>query len=665
MTLALLLALLPQQSPPAPPADVDSDGDGLSDFEEIHKYFTDPHNPDTDGDGIPDGDWDERREYAYTVRTIVDVLPPVTDDVLHDDYQDARVLERTPEYVQLEVVHYPLNTVAQAIAGDPEWRTHAAALSAWTAPGRTANWDEAMRQELLSQLKADGIDAAALDDKTLVERASNWLLGRTRNLDAFTTYYAWFPDGRAEVFPGLEQAVAGGRKDLSISLETHWERELFAKGMFENRTRGTCTSSAIYLDGCLRALGIPTRVVLGLPCVDPSDAREIEMVKRGITHPGVRRIVLQALEGQAGSWVNHTLNEVYVGGRWRRLNYDRLGQNILDPVYLGLMTHAATFGDWADGEFAKTWGVRQGKGGPHDDVFGGPNPYSTLSVSDRFGVHAKVAKDLLLGPDEFRVLTIEKAYWWSSPERKVEMDLRGDDPAGHFLVHVREKKEGAGSKPYNAFWGGCPKKFVLRAPAKPDVHARATRGLWADPKKDVREFHLQIEPGELAKMEIDVPYALAPVQSEVANDLEFRWELAGSVTLVRPPGAPPIAGEKILTLVNALWSDELPAGSRGGIGKDDHFLLARVGEPKSFDEVKAFTSGADPGFELLDGGRPVLSLSTGVGGMTMKDGVYLMMPVSREDWSRLPAGTSYTLRPTNQRAGYRWRVDPALKVVRP
>lgn len=34
----------------------DTDGDGLSDFQEIFKYFTDPNNPDSDGDGILDGD---------------------------------------------------------------------------------------------------------------------------------------------------------------------------------------------------------------------------------------------------------------------------------------------------------------------------------------------------------------------------------------------------------------------------------------------------------------------------------------------------------------------------------------------------------------------------------------------------------------------------------
>jgi len=521
----LILWLAAAQAP-----DVDTDHDGLSDFDEIHKYFTDPTNADSDGDGVPDGEWDERREFTYTVRTIVRVLPPVTDDVLHDDYQDARILERRPGLVELEVIHYPLNTVAEAITADPAWREHVAGMHRWTEPGPTANWDGAMRRNLFTELAADGIDAAVLDDRALVERASRWLLQRARYVDGFTTFCSWFPHGKAAVYPGLEDVVARGIADKSLSTEDQWQRELFARGMFEHRVRGSCTSSAIYLDGCLRALGVPTRVVLGIPCIDASDAKEIEMLKRGITHKGVRRIVLQALEGQRGAWISHTFDEVWVAGRWRRLNYERLGQNILDPQYLGLMTHVATFGDWADGEMAKTWGVRQAKETPHDDVFAGPNPYSTVSVSDRFGVHARIPNDALLGPDELQVLTIEKAYAWSSPERKVSMDLRDDDVAGHFLFHVREGKPGVGGRQYQAFWSSCSKDFLLRSPGKPDVRARATRGYWVDPDHGIQEFHLQVEPDELARMEPGVSYALFPVQKEE----EFRWELAGDVELARP-----------------------------------------------------------------------------------------------------------------------------------
>ena len=46
----------------------DSDKDGLTDFQETHKYMTNPQKADSDDDGIPDGNWLERREYQYTVR---------------------------------------------------------------------------------------------------------------------------------------------------------------------------------------------------------------------------------------------------------------------------------------------------------------------------------------------------------------------------------------------------------------------------------------------------------------------------------------------------------------------------------------------------------------------------------------------------------------------
>ena len=171
MILAATLAAASAQ-PAASHTDPDRDGDGLSDFHEIHKHLTDPAKADSDGDGVPDGDWNERREFAYTVRTIVQVLPPVTKDVLCDDYQDARILEERPDYVELEVIHYPLNTVATAIAGDSGWRERARSMSEWTRPGLTANWDEQMRSALVAALEREGIRVAELDDRTLVAKAA-------------------------------------------------------------------------------------------------------------------------------------------------------------------------------------------------------------------------------------------------------------------------------------------------------------------------------------------------------------------------------------------------------------------------------------------------------------------------------------------------------------
>ena len=46
----------------------DTDGDGLSDFQEIHKYRTDPKMLSTAGDGVADGDRQRRREFTYSIR---------------------------------------------------------------------------------------------------------------------------------------------------------------------------------------------------------------------------------------------------------------------------------------------------------------------------------------------------------------------------------------------------------------------------------------------------------------------------------------------------------------------------------------------------------------------------------------------------------------------
>jgi hypothetical protein len=176
----------------------------------------------------------------------------------------------------------------------------------------------------------------------------------------------------------------------AATLQAQWERDISARGMFEHGQRGSCSSSSIYLNGCLRALGIPTRIVLCVPVVDANDTTEIAMLERGITHHELRGKIAPAIRALTGSWSSHSFNEVFVGGRWRRLNYDRLGQDILDPGMFGLMTHVATFSDWADARMPETIGKRQALR-RYDDLFGGANPYSCIALRDQFGAHCGIA----------------------------------------------------------------------------------------------------------------------------------------------------------------------------------------------------------------------------------------------------------------------------------
>ena len=468
--LALLLVVSPSEWPVVSSAEVDSDGDGLSDFHEVHKHRTDPARADSDGDGVPDGDWFERREFTYVVRTVVHVLRPVTPATLTDDFQDARVLEVRDDVVELEVLLYPYSTAPEALRSDPDWRESVAApeLAPWLAPGPTSDWDAELAAELTAALAADGIDVDALDDRALVERASAWLMRHADYVDGFTTFSTAFDeDGEPFVPEDLVPHVGDGTPPTSED----WDGELSAKGMFRRGQRGSCTSSAIYLSGCLRALGIPTRTVLCIPLLDAGDEREWQLVREGIREPRVRAKVLTAMRGSERAWSSHTFNEVFVGGRWWRLDYHDLGVGILRSERFGLLTHVATFRDWADAGVADTIGRRHALG-RRDARLDGANPYSMISVSDAWGVHS--SRDWLVVPQ--LEATIESFTWSDDPN--LPEDVRSSvERSGRFGLFARVTGVSNGGA-LRELLDVADLRLFLDAPDRPSLSAALDPGYW-------------------------------------------------------------------------------------------------------------------------------------------------------------------------------------------
>jgi len=98
---------------------IDTDGDGLTDYEEIFIYGTDPLNPDTDGDGLPDGleifygmdpnkpdtlgdgKLDGDRVFAVTQTSedwnVGDVVKPLLDIQLQGKYIASLTINKVPE----------------------------------------------------------------------------------------------------------------------------------------------------------------------------------------------------------------------------------------------------------------------------------------------------------------------------------------------------------------------------------------------------------------------------------------------------------------------------------------------------------------------------------------------------------------------------------------
>lgn len=498
--------------------DRDSDRDGLSDFSEVHKYFTNPKESDSDGDGVPDGDWDERREFSYSVRAVMHVMAPFDVASMNDDYQDVRVLEERSDLLEFEVIVYPFNTVAEAIVPDADWRETPAALKSYVQPGVCSNWDEELRAELSAELEERGIDLDSLDDVETTEHVSKWLMARSEPEDSFTTFAIEFDDGEPRVAAGHEARVDRTLVRRGRSLEEQFDRELFGKGMFANRIHGSCTSSAIYLETGLRAVGLPTRTIVCVPVVDANDSREVAWIASRITHLGMRAHLLTAAERLGGSWASHTFNEVYVGDRGHRLNYTNLGPNVLDDT-MGLFIHVHTFSDHSDARLVG-WGNRESH--PlHDALFGGPNPYSCLSLSDRFGTHSVVPNEPFSG---LRELTIRRLSWYDDPERPARLTTSLHPPEDrYFFAHL--DTNGVDGHEALLFYRSVDKAFMLRAPDHRDVPAQGIGKFWGDSG----DFLLRIEPKDLAHMARGVPYELVWIG---ASDT-LRWQIAEGVRLQR------------------------------------------------------------------------------------------------------------------------------------
>jgi RNA polymerase sigma factor (sigma-70 family) len=511
-------------------ADPDTDGDGLSDFQEIHKYRSDPMKMDTAGKGVPDGDWNQRREFTYSVRAVVRVMPPYNLAALNDDYQDVRVRKETKQFVELEAVLYPLNSNADAIRGNPNWKKDYAGMKEFLAPGITTNWDEPMRQELLRELAKDGIDPDKLTDKEVVERVSRWLFQRSRYRNMFCTFYTGFRDGKPVVLPGLEKAFERDRGDPKWDVQQQFEHELYGKQMFASRTHGTCTSTAVYQTTVLRALGIPTRMILCIPLADASDPAQVELIEKGLTNHQVRQTACLGVLSAGSSFASHTFCEVFVGGRWRRLNSSTLGQNILDRSCLGLMIHVHTFKDLSDANLAATWGTRYAKG-QRDDVFAHSNPYRLMEVSDHFGKFAKVANPG--GDKELKLVTIGKAYWPEGKDAPKEIrDLKWwkDPRSGQFFVHCEEWLEDAGDYlQYRLFMRRTDRQLVLRAKGQPDVACEITMNFYTYRTRNLCELEVIIPPAEYARMAKGVAYTLHPVNGKKG----YQWKVRDGLTVKR------------------------------------------------------------------------------------------------------------------------------------
>jgi hypothetical protein len=348
----------------------------------------------------------------------------------------------------------------------------------------------------------------------------------------FSSFCVTAKNGRLAVEGGLEEYMAkacatepkgdGGSVDLPAkrTLEQQFDAEVRGRSMFRERIHGSCTSSAIYLQTILRALGLPTRTATAMPPADGNDEAQTKLLGEGLRPSALREAILK---GPQGGWTEHTFNVVRVGGQWRRLNYTAIDQPIVDRDYLGLMLRILDYDDISTSGVSATWG-RKWALGEASARFPKGNPYRLVEVSDLLGPHAKLTlpppKESSTDAAKEQTLTIVAAVWLTD-YTAAALGIEGPDL---LELSMAESVTGESYEPYTRFAKSADTGFVLRASGQPDVPTTYT---WTTiPRGGKQRLVLRTNRSTLANA---VAYALVPLNRSGTN----KWAVADGVSVTR------------------------------------------------------------------------------------------------------------------------------------
>ena len=283
----------------------------------------------------------------------------------------------------------------------------------------------------------------------------------------------------------------------------------------------------------MRALGIPTRIVFCVPPYDGNDRKQREMFLSAIHHNRVRSVVRHGgpSDNGGGNFANHLFNEVFVGNRWVRLNYDVLGQNNLDDTYFGLLTHILTTDSLSHVPIAETWGMRGAQYANAQPKLSSINPYRLLQISDHFGANAHIANPEV-EDEELRKVTISEAYWKDAvPPNVWQEGFRGQDPTNSDLYVGIQEFIPRYQLQMRDFARQAGTHFVLSAPGHPDLKA-TTSGMKLSYSERTGNRHyslfgLKIDPDSRDLVAPEVVYTIRPVNTSGV----YVWTVKDGITV--------------------------------------------------------------------------------------------------------------------------------------
>jgi len=604
----------------------------------------------------------QKSEYSLTL--VLQLAKPFSIEDMNDDYQSARILHQDQDSAIVEVVHHPLAKPAP-IRENAHWKRDDAGMTRYLRPTPSENWDAQMQRDLLAELQQAGIDPNRLTDLQLVTQVSRWAKERSTFVRPFTTFFVHFPKGVPEVYGPLRKAFDQEKPSPETTDQVMFENEVLGKQMFYGRKHGACTSYAVYQATILRALGIPTRIVVCVPPADANEGAQKELLLKSIRHNAVRATIRHGLSRtgsrEHGTFSDHMFNEVYVGRRWVRLNYEALGQAPLDPHYLGLMTHILTASSLSEIPLAQTWGARYAELPQAAPPLSSANPYRLLAVREHLDPGAANPE----AEDEHKAVHVIQAFWRDALPEFVEAAAM--DPRTDFFLGIQEYIPDY-TYQLSDFMGHASQGFLLTAPGHPDLHARWSGRTMNSGSTGHRYalFGMGIEKADRALFVPGQDYAVQPLE----NRAVYTWTVDPALRIQGT--LPEQVVIKEMTVIGAYWQGAIPVEGINRMFQErdkvaDFVIRLRAPEPCTSEQIGQFCKSNQPRFILSAPGQPDLQASlthTISTWNSLQDGNWPVVGLVLDQKCRamMAAGVEYSLRPVSTSEKQKWEVAAGIRL---
>jgi len=311
---------------------LDTDSDGLTDYDEENKYRTDPNQKDSDGDGIADGNWDERREYTRTYRAVVDLRMPYSLSDMNDFYQDARLVEVLSDDIsRFEVVLYPeAKEILKPFKYIP-------VNSSYTAETYSKNYSEDMRNSIRS--KTSGVKT---DLQALIKIQNQFSTIQYKKIDEDFGYSTDLPL-QFQVYRNADEKISQyiTGYPTTYTIDELMDRFYYADSMYKLKVRGACSSSATLRGAMFRAAGLEEQTVFTIPLFYSSEKDQtivdvISLPERNKLNYSDERLPIS----------DHFFNIVKIGSRWIRVDTGMIDTGTYAPYVKLLNCHDQSDYQW-------------------------------------------------------------------------------------------------------------------------------------------------------------------------------------------------------------------------------------------------------------------------------------------------------------------------------